>query len=52
MVTRGQGGGIGFAWANPARYNGVTIMLGPVLIDIQPPYTQAALDAFDKKPEI
>jgi hypothetical protein len=37
MVTADQGGGVGIGWHKPVRYNGITLMLGPVLIDIQPP---------------
>ena len=42
MVTTDQGGGFGFSWHNPVRWNGITLMFGPVLIDIQPPMPEAA----------
>lgn len=37
MATIGQGGGLGISWVNPIRWNGISLLLGPLIIDIQPP---------------
>lgn len=37
MATIGQGGGLGLSWVSPVRWNGFSLLLGPLIIDIQPP---------------
>lgn len=42
-ATVGQGGGLGLAW-HRSRYNGVSLFLGPVIVDIVPPPPKAIRD--------
>lgn len=46
--TTKQGGGIGFSW-HGSRYNGVTVFLGPLIVDIVPPLPKWLADEMTTK---
>lgn len=43
-VTVGQGGGFGIVWHSPVRWNGISFLCGPIIIDVQPPMPKWAAD--------